>query len=326
MSLIEVRRGEPAYSPERRTVVAPESSAEATPDPDRDSRLFDASGFRRAPGSPSVGVRRGGGRRGQVVNFSRQSRRRLQTCFASVPWRGFHPSRLVFATLTYPAAFPEDPRVWKSHLEAWRKRVEYRYGRMPMIWKQEFQKRGACHFHVLLFAPAGLVPVLQTDSQPWAFGEFLNESWHSIAGNGDLNHLVHGCDLRQAKTWRGAMYYLSKYVAKVETYKSDRSIGRIWGVWRRELLGVTWREWNLEWVQYIKMRRIFRRKCRYRRGRPGHTGMTCFVEYYEFLKLLDWLGALANPPPDRSTSVLREERERLVNVLYAIGARPPAGG
>lgn len=325
VSMIEVHRGEPAYTPERRVAVAPEISAEVTPDADRDARLFDASGLRVAPSADPVGVNRGGGRRGEVVNFSRQSRRRLQSLFASVPWRGFHPSRLVFATLTYPAVFPANPRVWKSHLEAWRKRIEYRYGRMSMVWKMEFQRRGACHFHVLLFAPVGLVPTIKSEPQPWEFGEFLSESWHQIAGAGDLNHRIHGCDLRQAHSWRGAMYYLSKYIAKVESYKSDHSIGRVWGVWRRELLGVTWRAWNLEWVQYIKMRRVFRRKCSYRRGRGAHTGMTCFVEYYEFLRLLDWLGGLANPPPDRSSVLLRAERENLINVLAAIGHRVQDG-
>jgi hypothetical protein len=56
-------------------------------------------------------------------------------------------------TLTYPHQYPKDPEACKGHLKALRKRLERRYGPFTAFWRMGIQKRGAFHFHLLLFLP-----------------------------------------------------------------------------------------------------------------------------------------------------------------------------
>ncbi len=241
--------------------------------------------------------RPGGGRRGSVSGFSRQSRRRLQTLFCSVPRTGFVPSNLLFVTLTYHDLWGSSSKDWKSDLAAFRKRLFRKYGEFPCIWRLEFQKRGAPHFHLLMFPPSGLLPAISPEPQECEFMFDVIRFWNDLVAPGDMQHALHGISMQQAFSWRGAMYYLSKYASKVEEVlaPSGTPPGRVWGVWKKDLLGVTWRRWNLEYVQYIKLRRVLRRKCGYRRGRGAETGMVCFLSWSEFLRLAEFLGL---SPPD----------------------------
>lgn len=234
---------------------------------------------------PSFGPSSGGGKRGVITGFSRASRRRMQETLASVPYRAFDPRNLLFVSLTYPADYPDDPRRWQGDLQAFRKRLEREFGGLPGIWKLEPQKRGAPHYHLLLFSADDRVK------------DAIGEAWHELVGGGDRNHRQHGADCRRVSGWREAMSYLSKYMAKAETFAAGVEVGRIWGVWRRELFGVVWRRWNLDWTQYLKLRRIFRGRIGYRRGRGELQGMLCFLEYGELLRCLAWLGALENAEP-----------------------------
>jgi hypothetical protein len=253
-------------------------------------------GHSQGVGGDPVAVRRGGGRRGVVSDFSRQSRRRLQALFCSVPRSGFVPSNLLFVTLTYHHSWGELSKDWKADLDAFRKRLYRKYGEFPAIWRLEFQKRGAPHFHLLMFPPVGLLPPISDDEIECEFMFDVIWFWNGLVAPGDLQHALHGISMQQASSWRGAMYYLSKYASKVEEVlvPSDTLPGRVWGIWKKGLLGITWRRWNLEYVQYIKLRRVFRRKCGYRRGRGAETGVVCFLEWSAFLRLAEYMGL--SPP------------------------------
>jgi hypothetical protein len=232
----------------------------------------------------------GGGLRGEITEFSRQSRRRFQTVLASVPRRGYRPDRLLFVTLTYHNEWPDDGVGLKAHLGAWRKRIERRYGTMPMLWRLEYQGRGAPHWHLLVFAPEHLVPELSAEPQEFPFALALTAAWHEIVAPGDVAHSLYGVSIRQANSWNGAMFYLSKYMAKPEKLSVSGSIGRVWGVWHAGLLGITWRRWNLEYVHYIKLRRVLRRVCRYRKADAELRGMVCFVGWEDIRRLLNFYG------------------------------------
>jgi hypothetical protein len=62
----------------------------------------------------------GGGVRGKIRGFSRVSCRNLLRKLSSINRTAFRAfkGRLIFATLTYPTNYPEDPKVCKKHLEA----------------------------------------------------------------------------------------------------------------------------------------------------------------------------------------------------------------
>lgn len=83
--------------------------------------------------------------RGIVTGFSSASRKRMLRKSARLA-----PSQGIFLTLTYPARYP-DPRTAKTHLRALLERFRRRYPECSGLWKLEPQKRGAPHFHLLMF-------------------------------------------------------------------------------------------------------------------------------------------------------------------------------
>src|SRR5829696_8199810 len=96
---------------------------------------------------------RGGGIRDRVRGFSRESRTNLLRRLASINRSAFRAfkGRIIFVTLTYPHEWPEEPELCKRHLKSLRKRLQREYGTFTAFWRMGIQKRGAWHFHLLLF-------------------------------------------------------------------------------------------------------------------------------------------------------------------------------
>ena len=114
------------------------------------------------------------------VLFQRGHVKRLRikmasVCLAERPW---------FCTLTYPAEWIWDAKLWKRHLKVFSQRFLRRWPSAGFIWKLEFQQRGAPHFHPFIWG-------LRDEH----FGDFLlwvSKTWNEVAGNGDQNHLLAG--------------------------------------------------------------------------------------------------------------------------------------
>src|ERR671917_794169 len=97
--------------------------------------------------------RHGRGTRDRIRGFSRASRTNLLLRLASINRSAFRAfkGRLISITLTYSHEYPEDPEVCKNHLKALRKRLQREFGPFAAFWSLGIQKRGAWHFHSLLF-------------------------------------------------------------------------------------------------------------------------------------------------------------------------------
>src|ERR671912_2429714 len=125
----------------------------------------------------SLSRRPSGGIRDRVRGFSRESRRNLLIRLASINRRVFRAfkGRLISITLTYPREYPEDPEVCKNHLKALRKRLQRKFGTFAGFWRMGIQRRGALHFHLLLFVgpSIGLVRELR---------RFISSSWYEVTG------------------------------------------------------------------------------------------------------------------------------------------------
>src|SRR5947209_5736228 len=92
--------------------------------------------------------RRGGGKRNVSKGFSINSRRRMIQKTAMWDLRGWY---LAFDTLTYPAVYADDWRIWKRDLDVLCKWLVRKYPEvMVSLWHVEEQKRGAPHFHLLI--------------------------------------------------------------------------------------------------------------------------------------------------------------------------------
>lgn len=147
-------------------------------------------------------------------------------------------------TLTYPGnwqAVVPDGQTAKRHLKTFRARYQREWGEpLRAVWKMEFQRRGAVHFH--LFTSLPHVP---------SFATWLSETWtdivdahdpqererHLAAGTGiDFNAGARGTDPKRIAVYftkhnspnRGSKEHQNQPPA--EWIKAGK-VGRFWGYW-----------------------------------------------------------------------------------------------
>jgi hypothetical protein len=165
----------------------------------------------------------GGGLRGNVVAFSKESRLRLFKLLHTLKFK-----TITFMTLTYPLEFPTEPRIYKAHLKEFRRRFERRYGNISGIWRLEFQKRGAPHYHIL-YLNCPFIPVLD-----------LCELWADVVHSTSAAHRKIGVDIELVTNGSNSKLvaaYVGKYVAKVDDRNPldvKEKPGRWWGKWNIE--------------------------------------------------------------------------------------------
>lgn len=170
-------------------------------------------------------------KRGRVNEFSRNSRLRLLKLINKTDVKAH---KWTFITLTYEKYFPHPIRA-KQHLRTFLKRLyRSKYSKavkLAVLWRMEFQKRGAPHFH-LLIPDCPFLPFVEIKS--W---------WNEIIGGSGAR-----VNIKLLNDRRGAMYYVAKYMAKIESreeiaqsssffitvpYLPNASFGRFWGIENR---------------------------------------------------------------------------------------------
>jgi hypothetical protein len=189
---------------------------------------------------------------------------------------------LLFTTLTYPTDYPEDPEVCKKHLEAFGKRLEREYGALATFWRMGIQRCGAWHFHLLLFVPPSFGSVAE-------LRDFISSSWYEVCGKLSEGHLLKGAYTEEIRTWRKATSYVEKYMAKEEMFPEGVETGRIWGVWNKKFLPVTWETVKVSSKDAYRIRRVYRRLAKMR-GRGRLRRLTVFVRHENVVRLLKFLG------------------------------------
>ena len=166
---------------------------------------------------------KGGGKRGEIQAFSDESRLRLFQLLHQLRFEKVH-----FVTLTYPGDYGTWDNKFKKHLKEYRRRFEERYGKIQAVWRLEFQKRGAPHFHIM-YLDCPFIPV-----QEW------NDLWEDITHKKYWVRAGNGLDLKVCTNANQApliAFYLAKYVAKVDENPCEREgvkPGRFWGKWNIE--------------------------------------------------------------------------------------------
>lgn len=221
------------------------------------------------------------GVRGKVKLFSRGSQKRLRILLASVDRQRSRYLPLLL-TLTYPAEWPSSPREWKRHLDNFSKRLSRHYPAAAVVWVIEFQRRGAPHFHLIVFG------VHRIDHK------WLSRAWYEVVGSGDERHLRAGTRVERARKWNAVQAYISKYVSKNRSkdLPVPDGIGRWWGVLNRERLNslVEWVEVAVPAYRFFAIRRVLRRFLRSQgvslMSRSTVSGVTAFMSASSARRLL----------------------------------------
>lgn len=161
-------------------------------------------------------------KRGDVSEFSRKSRRRMIDLMNRLDLTG---RRATFLTLTFH--YTHSPENTKAAFKRFLAYIDYHYPNTSGLWRLEFQKRGAPHYHLILID----LPYWQQQDIRRVWMRCTREDASGVRVN----------LLRGAKQ---AMYYVSKYVAKLPEgigstlfidapYQQKEEIawhGRFWGV------------------------------------------------------------------------------------------------
>jgi len=104
--------------------------------------------------------------------------------------------------------------------------LRFNYRGIRTFWFMEFQKRGACHFHLLIDKEIA--------------EEELKRIWFEIVGSGDKRHRDHGAHISPIRNVSSFKKYLSAYLTKEEQKTVPyfyKNAGRFWG-YSRSLVNV----------------------------------------------------------------------------------------
>lgn len=200
-------------------------------------------------------------RRGNVHGFSRRSRTRLLQTLAQCD--RYSTSKSLFVTLTYPRSFPTASSTYKRHLDTFSKRLRRAFPHASAIWKYELQRRGAGHFHLIVMGV------------PFIARQWLSKAWYETVKSHDERHLRAGTQVQRIKSYRKALGYAAKYVAKVSDSDTTEDTGRVWGIIGRESLprsvDFTWLDRGGYYSVVRSLRKLVasRSKCHQVRGFAG---------------------------------------------------------
>lgn len=204
-----------------------------------------------------------GGERCAITEFSEKARKHMLEKVSRLDWSS---KRATFITLTYHEIEPS-AKVCKTHLRALLKRLYRRYGDMAVLWRLELQKRGAWHFHLIIW---GL---------PYIEKKELLKFWREITGQKTITQI----DIKLIDNARKARAYISKYLGKAQVeaildYMTNQAVGRFWGFENRKNL-----VWSIRSCYSVRLRTGYYEFKTAARGHWGKVGFGAKVGFTLFV-------------------------------------------
>ena len=219
------------------------------------------------------------GERGDIVEFSRQSRKRLMQLFASIDESAVR-STAVFLTLTYHLDWPDSPGGCRAQLRLFLKAFQFKFPQTAQIWRLEFQQRGAPHYHILA------VGVSFVDK------DWVTATWGRIAHGTSIYHGLMATNTVQIDNWYHACAYVSKEIAKVKQQSWGEKVGRYWGVEGRQYLPIHVDDITLTKSQFSRLKELLLSRMPARSINKwiahGPNGCWSMVPGSESLRMLAW--------------------------------------
>jgi len=228
-------------------------------------------------------------KRGLVSGLSSKSRLRLIRFLAQVS----RPDEPVFVTLTY-RDFTEESASWKRDLDAWCKRLCAHFPSCCAVWRLQFQRRGAPHYHLLIW--------LGDSGDREGLRDMFARWWLRIINQDTPENWRYGVDLEVVTDFRKCAFYISLYASSGEQDRTDILTGREWGCVRPGRLGLApVVQTNLSVGGVLLLRRVLRRSylsfmrqrnrkvtSGYLRALRGGQGFTNFLPFAQSYRLVQW--------------------------------------
>lgn len=154
----------------------------------------------------------------RIHGFSSASRKRLMDGLAS--WNNLSV-RAFFITLTYHEEWGISFEAWKRDLDVLIKRMKREFPTIGGVWKLEFQRRGAPHFHLIVCAEE-----FKTREM---LEEWITDNWADIAHKSSEYGGKYATNVKRIISHRHAMHYAAKYMSKETPWAVNEETGEILG-------------------------------------------------------------------------------------------------
>lgn len=160
--------------------------------------------------------------RGNITSFSPSSSRRMKNFLASLDYSKFQFR--IFFTCTYRYIYPDNKFELHNHLLRIIKRLERLIPGVFIVWRIELQKRGAPHFHFLLFSKTKYSLVKKI-----FIAKEIKKDWGQITASVNDYSFTVASDIVELTSSEKILGYIAKYSSKRQSDVLSIDYGRLWG-------------------------------------------------------------------------------------------------
>jgi hypothetical protein len=161
--------------------------------------------------------------RGVVCHFSSKSARRLKFKLSQMDMLSYKTK--LFCTFTFRDVYPIDYYSLHSYLLILLKRIERIVPDSCIVWRIEYQKRMAPHFHLMVFTTHPFNTWKKNN-----LAKRIKDSWGSLTQYINKYSYTVGSDIVEIKGIDNLFFYISKYCSKPSDVNLKNEIGRYWGI------------------------------------------------------------------------------------------------
>lgn len=157
-----------------------------------------------------------------IKEFSQKSRKRLFDIFNKINYSSYGIP--LFLSLTFHFDSPDNRITLKGFLRNYLKRLQRFLPPFDYIWKFEYQDRGTPHFHLIIFPHYKESKFYSKEIEAK-----IKKHWLELKTCKCKHCAKYAAHVIEVKSYKMALSYIAKEIAKVQERYEDHDLGRVWG-------------------------------------------------------------------------------------------------
>ena len=227
-------------------------------------------------------------KRGAIKHFSKRARFRLFEFLAKID--NNLKIQPLFVSLTYHHGHQNSNLKTKNQLHNFLVQLRNFDPDVQFIWRFEYQKRGAPHYHLIIFP--GPTEHYQNET---SYSITISKIWHFVADPTSRKHVEYGCKVVTIHSYREACCYLSKYIAKENIELADHNEGKFYGNSRNLPIKIHKIVGHFDEESAVLIKKLFNWMKENGRGKYADerymnicSDFTVFIDKSDFLEMVDF--------------------------------------
>jgi len=157
-----------------------------------------------------------------IKEFTKNSRLRLFDLITSLDYPAY--GKPIFVSCTWHEDFSDNRKDVKTFLDNFHKRLKRSLPEFHIIWKLEYQKRGAPHFHFVIFPLDSSISF-----QDEKIYQAITSHWLELKKCKCNDCKIYGVKIKPLNDFLHTMIYISKELGKITQNSQQHNLGRVWG-------------------------------------------------------------------------------------------------